>query len=479
MFAIRSWATEEGGPALKRGPQRDFTQGSIPRHIILFTLPMLAGNLLQMLYNVVDSIWVGQVIGPAALGAVSVSMPLVFALLSLVFGMTMATTTLVSQYRGAGNEEMVRKTIGTSLVLLSGSGAAVGVVGVLLRYPLLRMISTPVEIIHDSAAYLGIFMAGILGLFLYNTLGAILRGLGDAQTPLKALSVTTVLNIVLDGLFIVGLGPIPRMGVGGVALATIISQGVSAVWLMNWILKKTDLIRMERSYWRVDWQLARSIFKIGLPAGMQQMIVSFGMVTVTALINQFGPDVVAAFGAAQRLDQAAFLPSMSMGLAISAVVGQNLGAGKSDRVSAAVRWGVLIAASITGLVTAVAVLKPTILMVLFTQDEAVLSEGSRYLRIMGWSYIPTSLLFILGGVMRGAGDTVAPLILTLVGLWGIRVPLAYLLAGSMGPTGIWTAILASMAAGMVLHWAYYMSGRWKRKVMMIPPSLPEETVTAD
>ncbi|MFZ5824543.1 MAG: MATE family efflux transporter [Bacillota bacterium] len=454
---------------MKRGPQRDFTQGSIPRHILFFTLPMLAGNLLQMLYNVVDSIWVGQVIGPEALGAVSVSMPLIFALLSLVFGMTMATTTLVSQYRGAGDEVMVRKTIGTSLILLGFSGALVGLIGVVLRYPLLRMISTPPEIIDQSASYLGLFMGGILGLFLFNTLSAILRGLGDAQTPLKALAVSTSLNIVLDGVFILGVGPIPQMGVGGVALATIISQSVSAIWLVRWILRRTDLIRLERTYWQVDWDLARRIFKIGLPAGAQQVMVSFGMVTVTALINQFGPEVVAAFGAAQRLDHAAFLPSMSMGLAISAVVGQNLGAGKSERVSAAVLWGIGIAASITGLVTAVAVLNPTILMVLFTQDEGVLTEGSRYLRIMGWSYIPTAVLFILGGVMRGAGDTMAAMVLTLVALWGIRVPLAYFMAGSMGPTGIWTAILISMVMGMLLHWAYYLTGRWKRKVVVTSP----------
>lgn len=460
---------------MKRGPQRDFTQGSIPGHILMFTLPMLVGNLLQMLYNVVDSIWVGQVIGAAALGAVSVSMPLIFALLSLVMGVTMATTTLVSQYRGASNEEMVRKTIGTSLILLGGLGAVFGVIGVLFRYPLLELISTPEEILHESAGYLGIFMAGILGLFLYNTLGAILRGLGDAQTPLKALAVAMVLNIILDGVFIVGVGPIPRMGVPGVALATIISQSISAIWLSRWILKKTDLIRMDRAYWKVDWALARQIFKIGLPAGAQQVMVSFGMVTVTSLINQFGPTVVAAFGAAQRLDQAAFLPSMSMGLAISAVVGQNLGARKFDRASAAVLWGVVLAASITGLVTLIAIVKPTILIALFTKDEAVLTAGAHYLRIMGWSYVPISVLFILGGVMRGAGDTMGTMILTLLALWVIRVPLAYVMARSMGPTGIWIAILVSMVAGALMHWAYYLTGRWKRKIVVGPGPGPVGT----
>lgn len=455
-----------GGFPLSRGPQRDFTQGSIPRHIILFSLPMFAGNLLQMFYNVVDSIWVGQVMGPKALGAVSVSMPLIFALLSLVLGLTMATTTLVSQYRGAGNEEMVRKTIGTSMILLMGSGAVVGLVGFFFRYPLLRLITTPEEIIHDSAAYLGVFMVGILALFVYNTLGAILRGLGDAMTPLKALAVATVLNVVLDGVFILGLGPIPQMGVAGVAWATTIAQGLSAVWLLRYILTKTDLIRLDRSYWQVDWKLTREILKMGLPAGLQQVMVSFGMVAVSALINQHGPDVVAAAGAAQRLDQAAFLPAMSMGLAVSAVVGQNLGAGRFDRVGAAVRWGAGIAAAVTGLVTLLAVLKPTVLMVLFTQDQAVLTEGSHYLQVIGWSYIPFALLFIYGGVLRGAGDTMSTMLLTLIGLWGIRVPLAYALDRSMGTTGIWLAILIAAVVSLLMHWGYYATGRWKRKVVV-------------
>ncbi len=428
----------------------------------MFSLPMFAGNLLQMLYNVVDSIWVGQTIGAAALGAVSVSMPLIFALLSLVMGLTMATTTLVSQFRGAGNEPMVRKTIGTSLVLLGGMGAVVSVVGVVLRYPLLRMISTPEEIIHDSAAYFAIFMGGLLGLFLFNTLGAILRGLGDAQTPLRSLAVATGLNILLDGIFLLVL----RMGVPGVAWATIISQGLSSIWLLRYMLKRTDLIRLERSFFTVDRTVMGSIFRIGLPAGVQQVLVSFGMVATTALINSFGANVVAAFGAAQRLDQIAFLPAMSMGIAVSAVVGQNLGARQFDRAGAAVRWGSLIAVGVTSLVTLTAVVKPTILIALFTSDQAVLSEGAHYLRIVGWSYVPFSLIFIIAGVLRGAGDTVSTMIMTLVALWGIRIPLAYWMAGSMGTAGIWYAILIASVIGLLLHAAYYMTNRWQRKVLV-------------
>jgi len=456
---------------MRPGSQRDFTRGSIPGHIVMFSLPLFAGNLLQMLYNVVDSVWVGQVIGKHALGAVTVSQPLIFALISLVVGLTMATTTLVGQYRGAGQEDLVRRTIGTSLTLLAVLGAVMGLVGVVFRYPLLRLIATPEEIIHDSAAYLGIFMGGILVLFLYNTLGAILRGLGDANTPLIALAVATGLNILLDGVFILGLGPVPQMGVPGAAIATVIAQGVSAVWLLRWMLRKSDLIALSRDYFRVDWNLAGRIFRIGLPAGLQQAVVSFGMVTVTALINSFGPDVVAAFGAAQRLDQAAFLPSMSMGLAVTSVVAQNLGAGKLDRVSSAVKWCAGLGVLITSLVTVVAVVKPTLLIALFNREPDVLAAGSLYLRINGWSYIFFALIFVLGGVMRGAGDTMATLVMTIIGLWVVRVPAAYLLAARMGPAGIWMGILISAVASFLLHLGYYATGRWKRKVAL-PQSAP-------
>lgn len=453
---------------MSKSLQRDFTQGSIPQHLIKFALPMFAGNLLQVLYNTVDSIWVGHFVGKEALGAVSISFSLIFALLSLIFGVTMATTTLVAQYRGAGNEPMVRKSISNSLMLLGIGGTVVSFAGYIFRYPLLRLINTPAGIIDPAASYLGIFLAGMLGMFLYNTLGAILRGLGDSKTPLKFMVISTVLNIALDPLLILGIGPLPQMGVAGAALATVISQGVASVLLLRWVVKNTDLLKLDLSYWKFESKLVKQILRIGLPSGLQQSLVSFGMVVVLSIINGFGDEVVAAYGAAQRLDQLAWMPAMSIGLAVTSLVGQNLGAGKHERVRETVLWSSLFTVALTAIVSVIALVKPTILMVLFTTDEGVLAAGSVYLRYMGLAYIPFALLFVLGGVMRGAGDTMPAMIFTLIALWGLRVPLATWLSKSMGVEGIWLGIALSACAGLLLHWGYYLSGRWKRRVVARP-----------
>lgn len=464
---------------MQRSTQRDFTQGSIPRHLLLFSLPLFAGNLLQVLYNTVDSIWVGRFVGVEALGAVSVSFPLMFALLSMIFGITMATTTLVAQYRGAKNEDRVRQTVTNSMTLMSLGALVMSVLGVLFRYQLLDLIRTPVEMRQMAADYLGIFMAGLLPLFVYNALGAILRGLGDSKTPLTFMVWATLANIILDPLLIIGVGPFPQMGVAGAALATVLSQSVACLFMFRWVMKQTDLIPRERHYWRLDLGLIKLILKIGLPAGVQQTLVAFGMVAVVSVVNGFGKTVVAAFGAASRLDQLAFLPAMSIGLAVTSMVGQNLGARQFDRVSSIVRWAALIGITTGTLVGLLAIFNPTVLMVLFTTDQQVLTEGSAYLQVMGFVYVGYSLLFILGGVMRGAGDTIPVMIFTVVALWLFRVPLAFLLSQYMGSRGIWLGIGISAYLGLLLHLIYYLSGRWKRRVAThqdahsaSPPPLP-------
>jgi len=453
---------------LQRTQITDFTEGSIPKHLVMFSIPMLLGNLLQALYNTVDSIWVGRFLGPHALAAVSVGFPVIFALIALVNGVTMATTILVSQYFGARQQERLVKTVTNSLILLVALGLIISVIGVVFRRPLLELINTPPEIIDMASEYLAIYMAGLVGMFLYNVASAILRGLGDSRTPLRFLAYATFLNIVLDPLLIFGLGPIPPMGVAGVALATVIAQGMSAVISLRYLYLKSGLLHYEPGMFRLDWELTSLTFRVGLPAGIQQVLVSLSSVVVNSIVNSFGATVIAGFGAASRLDQFAFMPSMTMGMAVSALVGQNLGAGKSERVSETVRWSAILSSSITAIVSAIAILRPDILMVLFTKDEAVLAQGALYLRYVSLSYIPMALMFTIGGVMRGAGDTVATMLLTLVSLWLFRVPLAKYLSSipELGVGGVWLGIAMGSVAGFLLNFGYYKTGRWKRRVLV-------------
>ncbi|MBE3518839.1 MAG: MATE family efflux transporter [Firmicutes bacterium] len=455
---------EEAIPLDRQHSRQDFTEGSIPRHLITFAIPMFLGNALQALYNTVDSIWVGQFLGRNALAAVSVSFPVIFATIAVAMGITMATTALVAQHAGAKDMPMVRKTVTNSLLITAALGVVSSIVGVSLRIPLLRLIRTPPEAIAQAQSYLGIVMAGITATFFYNAVSAILRGLGDSRTPLIFLTYATVLNIILDPLMIFGVWPFPRMGVAGAALATVIAQALSA-FLGIRHMAKTGLIKWEREEWALDGQIVKQTFGIGLPAGIQQIIVSMGMLTVTSLVNRFGAVVTAAFGVGGRLDQFVTMPAMTVGLSVTALVGQNLGARKFDRVREVVRSSVLLTVAITGAISIIVLAIPQVLLRMFTSDGAVIVEGTKYLRTLGFAYIPMGLMFTLAGILRGAGDTVPSMIISLVTLWGVRVPAALFLSRIFGSEGLWLGMAVSPVMGSLLNYAYYLSGRWKNRVL--------------
>lgn len=447
---------------------RDFTTGSISKHLIAFAIPMFMGNLLQALYNVIDSIWVGRFLGPDALASVSVSFPIIFILVSLVMGITMGTTTLVGQYYGAKKPELMHRTIGNSLLLLTLSGVVITIFGISFSTPMLRLINTPPEILAMADGYLRYFMAGILWMFWYNCITSILRGLGDSKTPLRFLVYSTLLNIILDPLLIFGIGPFPVMGVNGAALATIISQGLSAIISIRYLFFTSGLVKLTKELWVPDYNLIKIIIKIGLPTGIQQTLVSFSALIVSSLINLFGKTAVAGFGAAVRIDHFAIMPAMSIGLAVTSLVAQNIGAGKEHRVKESVYWSALLASAITGIVLIAALIIPELLLSPFTTDTAVLQAGTLYLRYIAFSYIPLSLMFTLGGVFRGAGDTMANMIITLISLWLIRVPLATYLSNqpTLGIRGIWIAMTASPFAGLLLNYFYYRWGRWRNAAVV-------------
>lgn len=447
---------------------QDFTTGSIVRHILVFSWPMFVGNLLQALYNTVDSFWVGRYLGPAALGAVSVSFPIIFGLVAVILGLTMATTTLVAQYRGAGEYDQVKRTVANSITAITVLGLISTVVGIVFRTTILQWMRTPPEILEPAAVYLGIFLVGLVPMFLFNVFASILRGLGDSRTPLRYLAYATVLNIVLDPILIFGIGPIPALEIMGVALATVLAQTLASVLLFVHMLRNSDLVAADRQTWHMDLPLIARLFKIGIPAGLQTMIVSFSMIVLAAIVNSFGPTVVAAFGAAGRLDQFAFLPALSVGFAVSALVGQNLGAGKYERVKEIVRWSIILTCAITAVITLIALVLPAPILRVFTNDAGVLREGASYLRIVGLSYIPLAFMFTIVGVLRGAGDTVASMIVSFITLWAVRLPLAILLAYTVGwgVQGAWASIAFSTLLGAVLNYLYYLTGRWKKFVVV-------------
>ena len=443
----------------------DLTEGSMLRHVISFSIPMLLGNMLQALYNTVDSIWVGRYLGPEALGAVSVSFPIIFVLISLVMGTTMGATVLVAQYMGAKQTDMVKRTINNTFVLLTVSAAVVMVLGINFNKQILRLINTPPEIMTMAADYLNIFLMGLVFMFGYNAVSAILRGLGDSRTPVVFLAISTAINIVLDPLLIIGIGPFPRMGIAGAALATTIAQGISFFIAVYYLNSRNHLLSINLKSFVFDKHITAKTIKIGIPSGIQMSVVSVGMLAVSSLINSFGTEVVATFGMASRLDQFAIMPSQSISMATSTIAGQNIGAGKDDNVRETVKWATILAVGISALFTLVMQVTPQTVLRLFTTDGVLLSKAGGALRILSLSYVFSAVMFVTNGFLRGAGDTMATMVFSITSLWLIRLPLAKLLSSvaGFGAKGIWMAIVISSVISMLMSRVYYASGRWKNK----------------
>lgn len=453
---------------MQQAKRQDFTEGSIPKHLLIFALPMFLGNLFQALYNTVDTIWVGRFLGPEALGAVSVGFPIIFVLVSLVMGIGMGTTVLVAQYAGAKDWDKVRRVVLNSMSLLTIAGIGVSIIGYVFNEPLLRLIDTPAEILPMAASYLRIFFAGLVFMFIYNVMGAILRGLGDSKSPLNFLIVATVINIILDPLLIFGWGPFPRMEVAGAALATVIAQGISAIMTLRHVYKVNHLLSLNLADYRLDRELTGLTLKIGVPAGLQQTVVSLGALVLTSIVNGFGSLVVAGYGVGVRLDQFAFMPAMSVSMAVSAVVGQNLGAGKEERARQSLFWALVLSGGISLAVTIGMQFLAWPISSVFTTDTQVLAHATSYLRIISLSYVLLAMMFSITGFLRGAGDTIPTMIITLVALWFVRIPLAKYFSVLWGSRGIWVGIASSPVIGLSLSTLYFFKGGWRSKVVTKP-----------
>jgi putative MATE family efflux protein len=310
-------------------------------------------------------------------------------------------------------------------------------------------------------------------MFGYNGIAAILRGLGDSKTPLYLLIAASFVNVALDLLFVVGFG----WGAAGAAWATVIAQGLSFVGGLAYLNTRNRFLRLDLKALRFDRELFKQSVRIGLPTGIQQTMVSLGMMALTRIVNGFGTATIAAFSAASRLDSFASMPAMNLSQAVSTFTGQNMGAGKTERVKRGHLSAVIVGGAISVAVGAGVMAFGPALMGLFTVDAEVIAIGARYLFIVGATYALFSTMFINNGVMRGAGDAFIPMINTLLALWIVRIPCAILFSGplGMGSDGIWWSVPAGWTMGVVFSTWYYLGGRWKRKAVVRRPSaMPEE-----
>jgi putative MATE family efflux protein len=446
----------------------DMTKGGTVKLILVFTIPMFIGSVFQQLYNVTDSIIVGRFLGKEALAAVGASFPILFLLIALTMGATMGITVMISQHYGAKNFEKVKICIETAYIFLVLIALLLTVTGLLLNDHILKLLKTPPDIYNNAKMYINVLFGGLVFLFGYNSISAILRGLGDSRTPLYLLMFSTVVNIGLDLVFIL----VFKWGVQGAALATVIAQGCSFIGGIVYLQRINPLFRVNYLKLRFDRDIFVKSISIGLPTGIQQMLVAAGMMALLRIVNQFGTDAVAAFTAAGRIDSFALMPALNLSMAMSTFVGQNIGAGKHDRVHAAIRTGLVMSTIIAVTISGIVILFSRSLLRLFTTDAAVISIGRNYLLIVGGFYLAFMLMFIFNGALRGAGDTLIPMFITLLSLWVIRIPVSAFLSKTMGTNGIWWGIPFAWIVGALLSGVYFATGRWKKKVIVTPVRKP-------
>lgn len=449
----------------------DMTEGKPWEKIVIFTLPMLIGNIAQQLYSTVDSIVVGKYVGDNALAAVGSSSPILNLLLVLFMGISVGAGVMVSQFFGAKNRHELSITIGNCITLTALASIIIMIIGALGIRPLLELLNTPESIIDWCDSYLMILIMGIAGCAYYNILCGILRGLGDSISALLYLLVATVLNIVLDLFFVATL----HMGVAGVALATVIAQAISAVLCVIKLCKMEDIFDMGVSHLKISGHHTMTIIRLGLPSGLTQAIFSLAMIIVQSLTNSFGELVIAANVIIMRVDGFAMMPNFSFGTAMTTYAGQNVGARRYDRVEQGSRQGTLIAVITSTVITGLILIFGKYLMGIFTDTTELVNLSANMMKILAVGYIAMAVTQCLSGVMRGAGDTMTPMWISLITTVAIRVPLAYGIAFLTRtpelPNGayqsIWISLLSSWVMGAVITSICYLKGGWKKKALSL------------
>ena len=444
----------------------DMTVGTPWKSIAMFSVPMLIGNIAQQLYSTVDSIVVGHYVGDNALAAVGSASPLFNMLLVLFVGISAGVGIMVSQYFGAKDREELSNTIGTSITITAIVSLILMIVAPPIIKPILRMLNTPASILNDCTAYLVILMYGIAGMAYYNILSGILRGMGDSFSALIYLLIATVLNIVLDVLFVAEF----NMGVAGVSLATAIAQAVSSILCLWKLMHMRDTFDLGKKELMMTKKHIGQIIRLGLPSGVTQAIFSSAMIVVQSLTNSFGEMFIAANVIVMRVDGFAMMPNFSFGTAMTTYTGQNVGAKKPERVKQGAKQGTIMAVACSTFVTLIILLFGKYLMAIFTNTAELVDMSVYVMRILAVGYIAVAVTQSLSGVMRGAGDTVTPMWISMAQTILIRVPIAYgisyLTRTPELPYGrfecIPASLLISWLMGALLTTIFFKRGKWKK-----------------
>ncbi|HEY2818411.1 MAG TPA: MATE family efflux transporter [Casimicrobiaceae bacterium] len=448
------------------------TEGPIAGALFFFTLPILASNVLQSLNGSVNAIWVGHYLGEAALTATSNANIILFFLISLVFGVGMAAAILVGQSIGARNQEQAKRIVGNGAAFFIVGSIAIASSGALFTRPLLTLMQTPDDAMPFAVAYLRIIFAGIPFLFLYTFVMMVLRGAGDSKTPFWFLLLSVALDIALNPLLIFGAGPIPAMGIAGSATATLLAQIASVVALIGYLHHRRHPLFLhagERRYLRPDRPILTALVRKGLPMGLQMIVLSGSSIVMISLVNRFGSQTTAAFGAAMQLWNYVMMPALAVGMAASAMAAQNVGAKRFDRVERVAATGVGFNLLMTGgLVTLIYLFNRGALGLFLPAEGDAIVVAQHINAIVLWSFMLIGIAMVLGGVVRATGAAVPPLVVLFLALFVVRIPFAFLMSGRWHAEAVWWSFPLGSGAAALFMWLYYRRGSWKRAHMLEP-----------
>lgn len=452
---------------------KDMTQGKEWKLILSFTLPLIGGNLLQQIYSLADTIIVGNFAGQNPLAAVGTSFPVTFLLLALATGLTNGVGIMASQFYGAKDADSFRRNLSTGCFTLLGAGLLITVLGILLSRPILSgLLRVDESILDDALLYLRIYCVGLVFQFAYNTFAAILRSIGDSRSTMYFLMVATVLNIVLDLIFV------QFWTVAGVAWATVIAQAVSAIVAGIYLFRKVELARFHRGQFRFDREMFQTSLRLGVPTSIQQCSVGLGMVLMQRLINSFGVDVTAAISASMKLESFAMVPIMMFYMGLSNFTGQNMGAGKLDRIKRGYHQSLVMAMVTCAGIVLLLIFAGPYAVGFFNMNEAATAVGIEYLQTLAGFFLIFCLMYITNGVLQGSGDVAYPTAGSMTSL-AIRVIVANVMATvpSIGYRSVFWSIPVGWVFGTAIVVIRYLSGKWKTKRIVTAPAQGQEENT--
>lgn len=444
------------------------TEGHIPSNLWKLSWPIIITNLLQVLYNIADTFWVGKLENSStAIGAITVSFTIIFVLISLAIGLTIGTTTLTAQFYGAKNYKKIEEVIYTSIIVIGSISLLFSAIGYIFAEKIFILLKTDTTILPYAIEYFRIILVGMIFMFIFFILSSIMRGLGNTKIPMIAGIISAVINMLLDPLLIFGLGPVPALGVSGAAYATLLSRILPSVYLAYIMFKGKLGFSLNIKNFNVSFDIVKKIFKIGLPASISQVLISLGGTVIIGRVNVFGEIATAAHGIGERINSLLTMPSMALGQAAGTAVGQNLGADLKDRAYKYAIFTIKSTFVFTLFLGIILAVFPTQVYRVFNNDPLVYNLGKAYIRGLTL-FIPfVSCRIIMTNVFQGAGDAKLAMIMSFVSLWCFRLPMGYALSfTSMGIKGLWLGIgLSFIVSFFVMYW-FFQRKKWLNKALV-------------